>query len=74
METLSHTNVQQYELLKFSELDLGYEAYNNILKIICAYSAYSNHFTDVQNEIIKCCTNKVYVLMWTNWLQSKTRR
>ena len=74
METLSHANIQQYELLKFSELDLGYEAYNNILKIICAYSAYSNHFTDVQNEIIKCCTNKVYVLMWTNWLQSKTRR
>lgn len=61
----SETN--EISLKEMSCQDTGYEAYNNILRIICAYAANKQQqFTD-RDYIISTCTNDAYVIMWNNW-------
>ena len=71
MTHLSVTKVDSAELYHLSQEDTGYEAYNNILKMICTYSAYKEHFGDTKEEILKSCSNIVYKVLWTNWARRK---
>ena len=57
------------ELIDISKLDTGYEAYNNILKIICAYAANKTGNYYAIESIIKECTNTAFTEMWKSWLK-----
>lgn len=75
MEKLSHTKVDSNELIRLSQEDTGYQAYNNILKMICTYSANKEQFFDACEEILNSCTNNIYKVLWSDWLAAhKTRR
>lgn len=74
MESISHSSVNESELLKIAFQKTGYEAYDNILKIICTYAAYKSHFTLVKDNLLNSCSNAIYKSMWTNWEESKNRR
>ena len=45
-----------------------YEAYNNILRILCAYAANKRQAYEARDIIINSCTNQAYITMWNNWL------
>lgn len=56
------------QLIDISNQETGYEAYNNILKILCAYTANKRQDYEARETIIKLCTNQAYITMWNNWL------
>lgn len=70
MFEISHTECDENKLLGIAMQSTGYEAYDNILKVICTYAAYRMHYVE-QQEIISECSNQIYQVMWSNWLESK---
>lgn len=71
MTHLSGAKVDSDELFQLSQKDTGYEAYNNILRMICTYSAHKEHMEDIQEKILRTCSNNVYKVLWTNWINRK---
>lgn len=74
MYDISHSKCDEDKLLSITRQSTGYEAYDNILKVICTYAAYKMQFVELQEKIINECTNPLYQLMWSNWMASKVRR
>lgn len=66
MKEISKGQINEERLLMYSKLNTGYEAYNNILIILCAYSSYKEQYL-ITEQIINKCTNNVYKTMWKNW-------
>lgn len=56
------------ELYNISNVDTGYESYNNILKILCAYAANKKRATSIRDTIVTSCTNTAFTEMWKSWL------
>lgn len=69
MLLISHDpNLTGIELIEISNLNTGYEAYNNILKVICAYAANKKQEFNARDIIIDKCSNMAYTSMWNGWL------
>ena len=62
------------ELVNIANNKTGYESYDNILKVICAYAANKQRKYNVSDCIIGTCTNKAYITLWTNWCNRIYRR
>lgn len=62
------TKLTTSQLVDISNQETGYEAYNNILKILCAYAANKRQDYEARETIINLCTNQAYITMWNNWL------
>ncbi len=73
MYEISHSECNENKLMSIAMQPTGYEAYDNILKIICVYAAYKMCFEKLQEQIICKCTNPIYKAMWTNWLEYKIK-
>lgn len=73
MFDISHTECDESKLLGIAMQSTGYEAYDNILRVICTYAAYKMHLEKSQEKIISECTNPIYQVMWLNWLESKAQ-
>jgi len=56
------------DLVLISKMDTGYESYNNILKILCAYAANKKQATSIRDKIVTSCTNIAFTEMWNTWL------
>lgn len=56
------------QLIEISNQNTGYEAYDNIQKVICAYAANKKRDFNVRDTIIGECSNMAYTTMWNNWL------
>lgn len=65
---ISHsTELTETQLINISNQDTGYEAYNNIQKVICAYVANKKLDYNTCDIIMEGCSNKAYKIMWNNW-------
>ena len=73
MKAFALSEVSEKELFSLSQIDCGYDAYNNIMLIIGMYVANKMQYGDVMKELMKKCTNNIYVMMWDNWLQRKNK-
>jgi len=73
MKLFALSKVSEKEIFTLSQIDCGYEAYSNIMLIIGMYVANKMQYGDVVKELMKKCTNNIYVIMWENWLQKKSR-
>lgn len=62
------TKLTTSQLVDISNQETGYEAYNNILRILCAYAANKRQDYEAREIIINLCTNQAYITMWNNWL------
>lgn len=71
MKIFALREVSEKEIFTLSQIDCGYDAYNNIMLMIGLYVANKKQYDDVMKELIKKCTNNIYVMMWNNWLQKK---
>lgn len=68
MKMLSSIKLNEKEIYSFAHLDCGYSSYNNIMLLITAYVARKSKNIDLANELLKGCTNKLYIMMWNNWI------
>lgn len=57
------------EIYSLAQLKSEFVAYNNIMLIIASYVAQKMHCYDLVKELIKECTNNVYVAMWEKWVK-----
>lgn len=67
MRKLAEDTVSEKEIHSLAELGCQYIEYNNIMLIIAAYVANKKQNYALVEELIKKCTNRVYVAMWNRW-------
>ena len=67
MSALTDTCISEKEIFSLAQLKSEYTAYNNIMLIIAAYVAnkFQNH--DLVDELLRKCSNNVYITMWSRW-------
>lgn len=72
METISHNHcITGTVLSEMAGYDTKFEAYNNILRVICAYAANKIHDISESEMIMEKCTNTAYTGMWKSWVKIK---
>ncbi len=71
MKGLTVNNLTEKEIHSLSQIDSGYEAYDNIMLIIGTYRAQKKKYDDLTKNLIEECTNKSYVTMWERWASKK---
>lgn len=71
MKYFALNEVSEKELIDLSSLNSEYMAYNNIMIILAAYVAQKNQSIQLSKELIRLCTNKLYVKMWDSWVHNK---
>ena len=70
MESISHEpGITEDELFEMAGYNTGYEAYNNILRVICAYAANKKQYVSGLEQIMGKCSNGAYIRMWNCWLK-----
>lgn len=72
MRRMMKPGICEEELYRLTILDSTSNAYNNLLLIIGAYVANKLKYTDLTDRIVNNCTNKLYVHMWNNFLESRS--
>lgn len=73
MKTLTSADIVESDIYSLAQLDSEYDAYNNIMLIIASYVAKKKQNDDLVTELMKECTNKVYVAMWNRWIDRKIK-
>ena len=71
MDFLSTHDVTENEIYSLGQLNSEYVPYNNMMLIIAAYVAKKQHLDELVAELIKKCSNTVYVTMWNRWVNRK---
>ena len=71
MDFLATHDVTENEIYSLGQLNSEYASYNNMMLIIAAYVANKQHLDDLVAELIKKCSNTVYVMMWSRWVNRK---
>ena len=67
MKDMSCRSFSKENLLKTAYLHSGYEAYDNILLVIAAYTARKMGYEDLVLRFIASCTNQLFRQIWMNW-------
>ncbi|MHB8076577.1 thymidylate synthase [Desulfosporosinus fructosivorans] len=67
MSIIVRNEISELELSQLSELTNNEYAYSNIMFIIAAYAARKLGFIDLEEELVKKCSNRLYVDMWCKW-------
>lgn len=67
MKSLISSGIVESAIYSLAQLGSGYNAYNNMMLIIASYVAKKKQNDDLVTELMKECTNKVYVAMWNRW-------
>lgn len=67
MIALTDKDISEGEVFSLANLESEYAAYNNIMLIIAAYVAHKKNNNDLLKEIIKVCTNNLFVTIWNKW-------
>ena len=73
MKSLTSSGTVENDIYSLAQLDCGYNAYNNMMLIIASYVAKKKQNDDLVPELMKECTNKVYVAMWNRWIDRKRK-
>ncbi len=73
MKSLTFSPTIESDIYSLAQLDSGYNAYNNMMLIIASYVAKKKQNDDLATELMKECTNKVYVAMWNRWIDRKRK-
>ena len=73
MKSLTSSGTVESDIYSLAQLDCGYNAYNNMMLIIASYVAKKKQNDDLVTELMKECTNKVYVAMWNRWIDRKRK-
>ncbi len=73
MKSLTSSGTVENDIYSLAQLDCGYNAYNNMMLIIASYVAKKKQNDDLVTELMKECTNKVYVAMWNRWIDRKRK-
>ena len=73
MKSLTSSGTVENDIYSLAQLDCEYNAYNNIMLIIASYVAKKKQNDDLVTELMKECTNKVYVAMWNRWIDRKRK-
>ncbi|MCM1279190.1 MAG: hypothetical protein NC304_09465, partial [Robinsoniella sp.] len=71
MKTLTFPDIVENDICSLAKLGSEYDAYNNIMLIIASYVAKKKQNDDLVTELMKECTNKLYVAMWNRWKDRK---
>lgn len=67
MKILSSTKLDEKDIYSIARQDSEYISYNNMMLLITAYVARKKKMSDLTNEIMSLCTNKMYITMWNKW-------
>lgn len=62
------SQISEIELEKLSVLDSENHGLNNMMYIIGAYAARKIGFYNLENLLIKKCTNDIYIHLWNRWV------
>lgn len=71
MDFLATHDATENEIYSLGQLNSEYVSYNNMMLIIAAYVANKQHLDDLVAELIKKCSNSVYAMMWSRWVNRK---
>lgn len=67
MKVLCSPNTSQNNINSLAMLGSEFDSYNNIMLIIAAYVARKMKMDDLAYELIRQCSNELYVKMWSSW-------
>ena len=71
MSYIVNNHLTEEELINISKLNSKYEAFNNIMTVITAYSAKKNFGNNLSDKIMENCTNNMYTYLWNQWSKRK---
>ncbi len=71
MTTLSKPDICEKDVALLGYLGSEFDAYNNIMLILAAYTARKMQAEGLVSELIKQCSNSLYKHMWDSWTQNK---
>lgn len=74
MEALAGGQTSEREIYSLALINSEYSAYNNVMLILAAYVANKYKYIDLSRELVKQCTNKAYIVMWTNWINYRNKQ
>lgn len=69
MTALSKPDICEKDVSLLGYLGSEFDAYNNIMLILTAYTARKMQMDGLVNELMKQCSNRLYKHMWNNWTQ-----
>ena len=72
MNFLAINDVTENEIDSLARLNSEYAPYNNMMFIIAAYVANRHHLDGLVSELIKECSNTLYVTMWNRWASRRS--
>lgn len=63
--------VKEKEIYSLAHLNSSFISYDNMMFIIALYVAYKKSYNDLVMDLVKECSNKLYVAMWNRWTDRK---
>lgn len=73
MKLLTSRAITEKEIYSLANLNSEYIAYNNVMLTFGLYVAKKKHYDDLIIELIKWCSNELYVALWSRWAESKNK-